>query len=436
MSWPASLSLAHTEYLSYFATVKLYRPALANWFEYLLNEPALFGESLLRDDMIAAFISILKVTDSGSLQKASLILERLQNPGISLPSRLALAVAQSTILRRHEQYETSDRVLLDAIANSGDDSVYQAYLSGQLFLSLVENSILRNQHSRALDWLNQINLSAEKTPEKVPVLMWRLFEQKWTTMGRIHRFIGDFQKAKEVLEPCLGIRQYIASHRVINVVRQLADVLVELGDCENATKLLDYHLQVLHQEGKAGFKFYNKLQLSYADAELRMGKYDTAQTRLDDVRRWFDTHSLTSQTDQLDHVRTLMVAMRICVYNYHWSDALEWATKALQLTKKYTCFAANNHYKGYIHKVRAVSHLRLAQADMEAAGTCVREPRHYMTGIGTYDRSKAHEELCRALEECTSFDFAGCKSKEVDSDTMHKAAARPFQSEMLPLGYE
>lgn len=262
--------LVRADHLRFFATTKRLRPAITSWFKYLLERPALFSESLPRDDLIAACIATLKMTDFKSLQTASQVLERLCNLGASLSSRLAVANVQSTVLRRNEQYADSDRVLQDIIAEIGDDNIYHVYLSGQLYLSLVENSILRNQHALALEWLNKINLSTEEDPEKVPILMWRLLEQKWTTMGRIYRFTGDFQKAKGVLEPCLGIRQYLASHRVINTVRQLADVLVELGDFESARELLDHHLNVLHLEGKEESKAYNKLLLSYADAELRI----------------------------------------------------------------------------------------------------------------------------------------------------------------------
>lgn len=339
------------------------------------------------------------------MQKAISILERLCGPAATLSSRMVVANAQSTMLRRKEQYADSDRILQNAISNTKDDTVYHVYLSGQLYLSLVENSILRNDHATALKWLDKINLPAQGSPGQVPVLMWRLFERKWTTMGRIYRFTGCFREAKDVLEPCIGAHQNLPAHNVINIVRQLADVLIELGESDNAMGLLDYHLKLLQQEGKEESKFCNKLLLSYADAELRMGRYESAQARLNDIRKWFDVRSPSNQTDQLDHVRTLMVHMRIFVYQGQWPEVLEWSTKALQLADQYTCFTANNHYKGYIRKVRAISLLNLAQADMDAASKCVQEPRHYMTGIGTYDKVKAHTELCNALGSCTAFDL-------------------------------
>lgn len=107
-----------------------------------------------------------------------------------------------------------------------------------------------------------------------------------------------------------------------------------------------------------------------------------------------------------------MVLMRISVHQGQWSEVLEWSTKALQLADRYTCFTANNHYKGYIRKVRAVSYLQLAQADTDAASKCVLEPRHCMTGIGTYDKVKAHTELRNALGSCTAFDLALLENEE------------------------
>jgi hypothetical protein len=397
--------LGRADYLRFFTTTKLLRPALTSWFKCLLERPDILGLMSSYDDLIAACIVTSKNDALDLSHEADLLLERLCVLEVSAPSRLAIAVAQSAMLRKELRYDDSDHVVQETLLNVGGDNVYQDYLSGQLYLSLVENSILRNEHTTALEWLDNINLSTEEDREKIPTLMWRLFEQKWTTMGRIHRFIGNFQKAKEVLKPCLGIRHHLASNKVTAIVRQLADVYIELGEFEDLRTLLDYHLELLHQKGRQRSKPYNRLVLSYADAEVRMGQFGSAQARLDDVRSWFEAHPPKTQTDQLDHVRACIACMRIKIHEGRWSEVLEWSTAALQLADRYTSFTATNHYKGYIRKVRAASHLQLAQADMQAASKCVCEPRHYMPGVGTYDRVNAHTELCKVLEDCASFDY-------------------------------
>lgn len=403
-----SLSLLCADFLRFFATTRLLRPALISWFKCLLERPDVLDSVPSRDDLTAVCIAILKGDDLGLSHEAVLLLERLRVSEISVPSTLATANVQSTMLRRELRYDDSDRVVQKAISGFHEkfheNNIYESYLLGQLYLSLAENSILRNEHTSALEWLNKINLSTEKDPGKVPILMWRLFEQKWTTMGRTHRFIGDFHKAKEVLKPCLGVRQYLASNKVINIVRQLADVYVELGDFDSVRTLLDYHLELLQQEGREKSKPYHRLLLSYADADLRMGRFGSAQARLDDVKSWFEAHPPNTQTDQLDHVRALIACMRIKLHEGRWSEVLERSTVALQMADHYTSFTATNHYKGYIRKVRAASYLQLAQADMQAASKCVREPRHYMPGVGTYDRVNAQTELRRALGNFPSFD--------------------------------
>ena len=188
------------------------------------------------------------------------------------------------------------------------------------------------------------------------------------------------------------------------VARQLADIQVELGEIESAKTLLHHHLAILQQKRRQDTIPYTRLLLSYADAELRLGQFDSAEARLEEVRTRFEAHSITTQTDQLDHVRALIACTRISLHKHRWPEEIERSTAALRLANQYEFLTATNYYKGYLHKVRAISHLQLAQADMEAATECVRQPRHYMAGVGTYDRIKAHEEFAEALAQCMSFD--------------------------------
>lgn len=358
------------------------------------------------ENLTAACLAILRYGGSNATREAVLLLEHLRNFKVSVPSKLGIAVAQSASLRRQLRYDDSDDVIMEALLDITDNNALQIYLLGQLYLSLVENSILRNEHTTALKWLNKIHISTEKSPQNIPALMWRLFEQKWTTMGRVHRYMGDFEKAKDALEPCIGLRQHLGSNKLVIIARQVADVYVELGEIESAKALLDNHLAILQQKNRQDTIPYTRLLLSYADAELRLGQYDSADARLEEVRTRFEAHQVTTQTDQLDHVRALIACTRISLHKHKWSEVLEQSTEALRLANQYACFTATNHYKGYLHKVRAISHLQIAKADMQAATECVREPRHYMTGVGTFDRVKAHEEFAEALAQCMSFDRA------------------------------
>lgn len=358
------------------------------------------------ENLTAACLAILRHDGSNATREAVLLLGQLRTLEISVPSRLGIAVAQSALLRRQLRYDDSDDVIMEALLEINDNNALQIYFLGQSYLSLAENSILRNEHTTALERLNKIHLSTEKGPRNIPSLLWRLFEQKWTTMGRIHRYMGDFEKAKDALKPCIGLRQHLGSNKLVIVGRQLADIHVELGEIESAKTLLHHHLAILQQKRKQDTIPYTRLLLSYADAELRLGQFDSAEARLEEVRTRFEAHSITTQTDQLDHVRALIACTRISLHKHKWPEVIERSTAALRLANQYECFTATNYYKGYLHKVRAISHLQLARADMETATECVRQPRHYMTGVGTYDRIKAHEEFTEALAQCMSFDQA------------------------------
>ncbi|OQN95209.1 hypothetical protein B0A48_18747 [Cryoendolithus antarcticus] len=267
---------------------------------------------------------------------------------------------------------------------------------GHFNLSLAENAIMQNDYKLAEDRVMQADLS-ELTVD------------------------GNFEKAKEALEPCLQYFEHLPKDKIHYVVRQLADVLIELGNPEEAMALLQKHLSKLHAQGKMDTIAYNRLSLSFADAEILLGQHEAAQTRLEKVKHWFDLHSPANHTEQLDHVRALIASMRIAVRDMEWEMVQEHSEKALHLASEYSSFSPNNYHKGYIYQARvashaqiarmhleraasdaetvgtqfesaithtqvAITHFRGANADLREAERCAQSHGHFMPGIGTYDR--------------------------------------------------
>ncbi|KAK3614186.1 hypothetical protein LTR56_027416 [Elasticomyces elasticus] len=389
----------------FFTVIRQLLPALLSWFDYLQQQAVRTVDVNTRKALIETCVATSKVTVSHSSQKALVLAHKLCNQDVSPSFLLAIAKMQSVALRRQDRYAESDQAIKEAMCGVVPKDVRTTCLIGQLYLSLAENEILRNQYDSAIRWIEKIDLtSPSRAQYQVSPLVWQLYEHKWIATGRIYRFQGRFEDAIKVLEPCLGVRRHLPASNTHHVVRQLADVYVELGQPAHAKSLLDKSLGQILQEGKQHSRSYNKLLLSYADAEIASDLPDDAQLLLDKIGQSFEHTKPSTPTDQLDHVRTVIGMTRIAMHKSDWIQVTKLSTEALRLTDIYSSFTPNNYYKGYIRKVQAASHLHLACADMEAAEQCVREPRHFMAGIGTYDLEKANLCLRAGLQSCASMD--------------------------------
>ncbi|KAK4897229.1 hypothetical protein LTR49_028039 [Elasticomyces elasticus] len=282
------------------AVIKQLLPALLSWFDDVQRQTDRSLDINTRENLIETCVAISKVNASHSSQKALVLAQVLYDQ--DMPSRFSLAIAkvQSVALRRQERHAESDQKIEEAMYRVDPQDVRTTCLIGQLHLSLADNAILRNQYESAIHWVEEIDLAISLgTPDQVSPLVWQLCEHKWIVTGRIHCFQGRFEDAIEVLRPCLAVSHISSVSNTHHVVRQLADAYVELDHPAQAKALLDEHLTKILQQGKQGSSPYNRLLLSYADAEIALGRYVDAHALLDEIEQSFKRTSPVSQTDQL-----------------------------------------------------------------------------------------------------------------------------------------
>jgi hypothetical protein len=233
---------------------------------------------------------------------------------------------------------------------------------------MAENLILRNEYLEAMQQVNRIEglaLSQSQNPHTVPPLMWQLTEQKWASAGRIHRARGEFLDARNAFEVCYKFRRLRSPNKIYHIVRQLADMYIELYGHLLAKELLDKWLDQLYRCDREQTGQYQRLSLSYVALEIRMENFSFARSRLDKIRQWFTRHPPVNQTYQLDHVRTEIPAISIAMNDKAWQIVVDCATTALSLAEQYTCFTENNYYKGWVRDARATRYCCLANADLQ-----------------------------------------------------------------------
>lgn len=276
---------------------------------------------------------------------------------------------QSILFRRQGKYVLSDQTLLGALEGIICPTVRTACLVGELRLSLAENSILRNEYVRAEAIVDGI-----ETIDNTHLLVTRLLERKWTAKARIFRFMGKFAAAVDPLRSYLGVRRTFSRSSHCHVVRVLANVYVELQRFASAEQPLDCCLSGMSNSQKTHPRAYNRLLLSKADIEIAQSRYNAAEKTLHQVASSFKIRPPVTQTDQLDHVRTAIAALRIMMHTGQWTKAQTSSTQAFELTESYTSFTKTNYYKGYITQINAMSRVRLAAADFRATASYVQSP--------------------------------------------------------------
>ena len=360
-----------------------------------IREPIIPENSQLLLDVGEVYVATSCASNFDCFEAMRVIERYLAQPSIPDSLRLGLADKQSVFLRRQGNYSASDHLVYKALKQPLRLNVRTTCLVGDLRLSLAENAILRNQYTYAESLVDAIEVAG------IPhLLVARLRERKWTTKARIYRFTGRFELAKKPLRSCLGVRKESSRVNQCHIVRPLADIYVELGEYNCAKQLLENCLSNMRGDQKTHTRAYNRLLLSKADLEIAEFRYDNAKSILSQVAGAFKSRPPISQTDQLDHVRTAIASLRIMMRRSTWAEVLKPSTQAIRLTESYSSFTPTNYYKGYLILLRAVSQLHLVEADLKAAAVCVQEPRHFMTGVGTFDREMAHMSLNVAIRNC------------------------------------
>ena len=313
---------------------------------------------------------------------------------------LTVARAKSVALRVAGQRDQAEQVLCDALLISPSSSDERTmFVRGQLVLSKAENAILENRYEEALGLVDEI-VTQEQTQSTLRPSEEQLLRLNWTVRGRIFKVQGSFGEAERSVQACMAICQKVALTKVNHVARHLADVLCEQGQHARAKELIDPLLDDLATRGKLSTKPYRRLLLPYIDALILGGEYSAAEIHLDLIYTNFQKEPPVDPTDELNHVRTAVGLMRLSIHKQNFLKAVELATFILHLIDQYQSFTPDSYYHGYILSERAACYLQMAQTDMSAVNDCNPKPRHFIMGIGTFERRNVEQRLQSSLERC------------------------------------
>lgn len=361
---------------------------LRAWLEYLDGDSTPSLPHGLARNVIDACVAMCSSSNLNDGRLALRIGKKLRSNTTPLSTRLMLAKAESVYERSSglENLSSSDDIALEAIdsanASGGEIDALSKYAVAQLLFSLTENSLLRNEFEYAYAHVNRVTWLPDED-DRWSTLMLRLTHAKYSVLGRVLRYKGDFEQARDVLEKCLNIGQGARMLNQDNIRRHLADVYCELGKTEMVFEMLRPRLDELEGEQREHSRVYRRLALPYADACARNGHSDTALRLWRMISDHFRKQPATNSTDELDHLRTAIALICWAHETQPLGTLIAMITDALDMIARYQSFTEPNYYKGLLLQARGHACERLARADRECAVKCDPGPRYFIPFIGT-----------------------------------------------------
>jgi tetratricopeptide (TPR) repeat protein len=303
----------------------------------------------------------------------------------SLPEYLSLAIVEvrSVTHRAAGRLQESSDLIKRMTRNTQYADIRTHCQRGRLALSLAENALLCELYQEAESSLCGWEVESEPPTQ----LELQVLRMKNTVVGRVSRYKGDFQHAAECLETCLqGVQTEAARY---HVAYHLADVYCELGNPKAAEQVLQSDTRRLELEGALASKVTRRLFLPLAEALILENKWKDAESKLTVLTHIFDQIVCSDFSDQLGHVRSIIGLARIAHHDSNYRETVDRITKAFSLIKDYKTFEEFTFYGGFLHRLQASAYQKMgknreAEESLGLSKRYNQEPRHFMTGIGTY----------------------------------------------------
>ena len=350
----------------------------------------------LRDLIISTFVAAAART---SVADHLSIAEKMMPADAKLTQVLAMGRVKSLLHRKafrvDESTVVAQQCLERAIGSSQNTGRLAQYLSVSLRLSLAENAILRNDFRAALELattaLECFSQDADRPGD--------LVRQAQTVIGRTARYQGRFHDAEYTFRVCGDFSENVSKVAVSHLKRQLADMLTEQGCLDEAGQVLDAQLSSVED----GTKTYRRLLLARGDVYMRSDRAAEARTIFERIDEYFCAETPLEPADQLDHVHARIKLIAICKREGKLDEIEPLATGTLEFMAEYRSFTSSNFYKRVVLNYRAGAALARAAADVVAANQCHPGPRHFITGLGTYERAEQSQWLEDLHGQVTGF---------------------------------
>ena len=338
----------------------------------------------VKESLMEAFLSASRLHSRCFLRQCfckslSLLLDYLWSHNTApLRMRAMTAYYRSVSLRSIGRHERSDAVLcemireLDQNAKAEKNDVRLHCVRARLLLSRTENAIMRKDFNAAQNLF--LSWEAQDPPSRLEVGLVRM---KNTAIGRIWRYMGQFEQARQTFEPCLS-GPHTGSAET-HIKHHLADVYCELGRPQDAIRLISTDINQLRAGSLKQSKAFRRLALPLAEAYMRIKELQPARDALEESLAVYQSLTEPDVTDQLGHVRAMIGLARIHWYKKEREKADINLRDAMDLANRYVTFTDGCFDIAFIHLFHCLIKRHLAAKLLDS-----QPPRYYMAGTGTY----------------------------------------------------
>ena len=268
----------------------------------------------------------------------------------------------------------------------GQIDVRSNALYGQLILSYAANKIRCNKldHARSmLDRFSPLNNDRPSTMERL------VLKKKEVTIGRIDRYQGKFQLARERLTPSRDEDAKLDGVTGRSRISHLACVLCELGEPRKAQMLLCQEIKIMEKLGSQDISSGRSLRLSLAEALLQQESLKEAEDIYLRLKEVIEDCPNPNFVVGIQKLRLWMGLARVSHLKRSWSDALTKWEKALRASEDCNWKAGFNemvvrysisHVKSILgERENSESHIKRADELYRREGR-----QFWLTGLGTY----------------------------------------------------
>ncbi|KAH8693287.1 hypothetical protein BGW36DRAFT_362808 [Talaromyces proteolyticus] len=233
--------------------------------------------------------------------------------------------------RRTEIFRPKDSSMTASLMDLPTTNNQLNALSGEIFLILSAEYL---QNKGDLDMAFQLLQNVQPMNRNhISTLEELVLQKKAIVLGRIRRFEGNFEEARQVLEAVYynsalfpeGVVAVSSSN--CDLVSHLAATLCELGNPTQAEMLLSAKLDIIHTSSKRKGNPALRLRLSLAEAVLQQGEYWRAQDIYWDLTRHIGISQ--GQQDSMSVCRLNIGLARVQHVQGNWIAALKHWERAL-----------------------------------------------------------------------------------------------------------
>lgn len=296
------------------------------------------GPTPFRHELAATLLAASRFSDPSWKIEAIDRAKQLLKDDPDLYMNAWLTSRESAVLRMSGKQDESDKVLQNFVQSNvlpEPDRVsevtprYNAQ-RGDLTISFAENLIRQWKLEEARNELNEwspLDPTASSALERITL------RARDIILGKALRYQGHFKEALALLKKVLDESQvddfFEGSGWYCVLLSGVADLYCELGQPQEAEKLLQPELKSMIEKGTQDIATGRRLRVSLAETFLERNLFDLAEEILLRLKDFYEAVERPDHTTNISFFRVWVGLARVCHWQARWDEAVSYWRQAL-----------------------------------------------------------------------------------------------------------